>query len=455
MSALKQLLDLVDHDDPFRAAPKNLLEVQMAAAQERLDQRRQQIRVLDQRAKDRGVDKITKLEDLVDLVFSDATYKSYPESFLDQGRWDRMTQWFQTLSSDDLSKVDMSGVKDLDDWFMALRKHGIWVNSSSGTSGKNSFLSMNQKDMDVALRLMALAGLFTSANMRNAPPNNFTVFVMGPSSATYSGSIRAKMFADWLARPGDVHYISDVAQTAQDGLDMARLNRSIAAGTAKPSEISAFQEKAREKGRQIQADLNGFLDNLIEHHDKRPLALLGLSSLMYTVMQMAQARGITSLPLHPGSTTSLSGGRKGTNAPEDYMDQIGDFLGLTPAMKTNPYGMTELSGACAGLPNGSGWAVPPWIIPMVLTPNDETLLNPVGTSGVVTGRFAFMDLLVEGRWGGLVTGDQVTIDFTPGAEGLSVPVIRAVDRYKDLPGDDKETCAGTIDAYVRSALETA
>ncbi len=84
MSALQHLLDLVDHDDPFRAAPENLLEMQLAAAQERLDQRRRQIRVLDQRAKDRGIDTISRLEDIVDLVFSDATYKSYPERFLDR-----------------------------------------------------------------------------------------------------------------------------------------------------------------------------------------------------------------------------------------------------------------------------------------------------------------------------------------------------------------------------------
>jgi hypothetical protein len=28
-------------------------------------------------------------------------------------------------------------------------------------------------------------------------------------------------------------------------------------------------------------------------------------------------------------------------------------------------------------------------------------------------------------------------------------------RFKDLPGDDKETCAGAIDSYVRGALELA
>lgn len=454
MSALKQLLDLVHHDDPFRAAPSNLEALQLAAAQERLDQRRSQIRVLDQRARDRGIYTIRSRSDIVDLIFSDATYKSYPESFLENKRWDRLTQWFGTLGSVDLGRVDLTGTDTIDDWLAALQKQDIWVNSSSGTSGKSSFLAMSRSDMDVALQLMVQAETFSSPNARSAPRNSFTVFVMGPSSTTYSGSLRARMLADWHARDGQIHFISDVTQSMQEGLDLARLNRAMAAGTARPSEIAAYQDRSRTRGLQIEADLNRFLDKLIELHDREPICLLGLSSMLYNVMLIARARGMASLHLHPGSVTSISGGRKGTSAPEDYIEQIREFFGMTDAIYTNPYGMTELSGACPSLPGGkAGWALPPWIVPLVLTPTDETLLNPAGTTGCVTGMFAFLDLLVDGRWGGLVTGDQVTIDFTPGAEGLSVPVIRTVERYKDLPGDDKETCAGTIDAYFRSALE--
>jgi hypothetical protein len=36
-----------------------------------------------------------------------------------------------------------------------------------------------------------------------------------------------------------------------------------------------------------------------------------------------------------------------------------------------------------------------------------------------------------------------------------VPVVRKLERFKDLPGDDKATCAGTIDDYVRGALDAA
>jgi hypothetical protein len=454
MSALQQLLNLAGVDDPFAAAPANLVELQIAAAQERLEQRRKQIRVLDQRATDRGVDRIERLEDIVSLLFSDATYKSYPESFLDQRRWDRLTMWFQTLSSDTINGIDFKSVDRIDDWLAALSRNGCYVNSSSGTSGKNSFLAMNQADMDIACQLMVQAARWTSANLRTPPPEGFAVFVLGPSSGAYSGSLRSKLFAEAIARPGDIHYISDVPQTAQDGLELAKLNRAIAAGTARPSDIQAFQEKSRARAQQVQADLSVFLDTLIARRGE-PVALLGLSTMLYQIMEMAKARGHAELHLHPASFVSVSGGKKGVDVPADFNQQLIDYFGMDPNIYTNPYGMTEMSGCCAMLPGEHAWALPPWIVPLVLEATDETLLNPAGTTGTVTGRFAFIDLLVEGRWGGLVTGDQVTIDFSPREAGINVPVIRRVDRYKDLPGDDKATCAGTIDSYVRGALEPA
>jgi hypothetical protein len=91
----------------------------------------------------------------------------------------------------------------------------------------------------------------------------------------------------------------------------------------------------------------------------------------------------------------------------------------------------------------------------VLEATSETLLTTERGTGEVTGRFAFVDLLVEGRWGALVTGDQVTVDYSGATPGVRVAIIRKVDRYKDLPGDDKATCAGTIDSYVRGVLEAA
>jgi hypothetical protein len=73
--------------------------------------------------------------------------------------------------------------------------------------------------------------------------------------------------------------------------------------------------------------------------------------------------------------------------------------------------------------------------------------------GTVTGRFAFIDLNWEGRWGGLITGDKVTMDFSGDCPcGRPGPTILPdIVRYKDI-GDDKIGCAGTVDAYISGAV---
>jgi hypothetical protein len=71
--------------------------------------------------------------------------------------------------------------------------------------------------------------------------------------------------------------------------------------------------------------------------------------------------------------------------------------------------------------------------------------------GTADGRFAFLDLAVDGRWGGVVTGDRVTADFS--TPNISI-ALDSITRYSTAEGgDDRLTCAGTIDTYVRGIME--
>src|SRR5262245_18465953 len=148
MSALDQLLSLIDDVNCFNHAPDNLRELQLAAAQERLDQRRQQVAVLDKRAREGGVDRLKSFDDLVPLLFSHTNYKSYPDNFVTNGRWDMMNLWLQTLSTKKISGVNTQGIKDVDDWLERLREAGHYVFASSGTSGKASFLNQTEVDRE-------------------------------------------------------------------------------------------------------------------------------------------------------------------------------------------------------------------------------------------------------------------------------------------------------------------
>jgi hypothetical protein len=88
------------------------------------------------------------------------------------------------------------------------------------------------------------------------------------------------------------------------------------------------------------------------------------------------------------------------------------------------------------------------VVPLILDKSGDSLLPPLRDE--YEGRAAFFDLSIDGRWGGVISGDRISIDFRPCACGNKGPSIRdTIARYADLEGDDKIGCAGTVDAYVR------
>jgi hypothetical protein len=91
--------------------------------------------------------------------------------------------------------------------------------------------------------------------------------------------------------------------------------------------------------------------------------------------------------------------------------------------------------------------IPPYYIPFLLDPKSGALLP---RSGSVTGQFAFLDLLCQTHWGGIVTGDRVTIEWDRqcGCGRKGAHIHSDIVRYSDLAeegGDDKISCAATID----------
>jgi hypothetical protein len=110
--------------------------------------------------------------------------------------------------------------------------------------------------------------------------------------------------------------------------------------------------------------------------------------------------------------------------------------------------MQELNSGMPKCRAGDRYHVPPWIVPMILNKEGDALAHQ--EHGEVEGRAAFFDLSLDGRWGGVITGDKISLDLRPCSCGNKGPSIRNnIARYADLDGDDKIGCAGTVDAYVR------
>src|SRR5262249_6292076 len=143
----------------------------------------------------------------------------------------------------------------------------------------------------------------------------------------------------------------------------------------------------------------------------------------------------------------IGGGLKGASLPANYREYVLDTFHLSSERVFQMYGMQEINTAMPRCRAG-GYHVAPWLVCLVLDREGEALVPHAG--GEVEGRAAFLDLSLDGRWGGVISGDRVAVDYGKCACGQRSPSIRDdITRYSDLAGGDKISCSGTIDAYVR------
>src|SRR3546814_9275507 len=92
-------------------------------------------------AREQGIEEIRTLEDLAPLLYPHTVYKSYPISYLERARFDKLTKWLGGLTTVDISNVDASGIESIDDWLDLLdAETPLTVAHTSGTTGKLSFV---------------------------------------------------------------------------------------------------------------------------------------------------------------------------------------------------------------------------------------------------------------------------------------------------------------------------
>jgi hypothetical protein len=161
---------------------------------------------------------------------------------------------------------------------------------------------------------------------------------------------------------------------------------------------------------------------------------------MYELAVEGLKRGVKNV-FAKDSAILTGGGLKGFVLPDGYMDVIQEFLGVDRIQEG--YGMSEISAfhwAC----DEKHYHVQPWVIPFLLDPDTS---EPLPREGVRTGRAAFYDFLNNSHWGGIISGDEITIDWnTPCRCGLaSVHIAHEIMRYSEKQGveDDRISCSAT------------
>jgi hypothetical protein len=442
-AAIEQLRDLRHREDVFDISEAELRPLHIAAANEALEEKRPLISVLDKRAKDTQIDAIRSLDDMVPLLFSHTNYKSYPASFLAQGRWKQLLQWLSMISTPTYGDVDIEGISDVDDFLDRLWEKRYYVTTSSGTGGKLSLVPKSRSDMDFAKEYN-----WHHRHLINKvlPENQFHFFHFGATKGTYTATYTATFNIEGYARPDSTYILIEEPLKNSAIMRMAEMRRRIAESEATPDEIAAFEAQGAEQARRLNDRFDWMVDRLLEvRHEK--IWLSAMLAQQWDLMARMKAKGLKTAGFAPGSVLMGGGGRKHLQLPDDFQDQLGAFFGTNGPVG---YGMSEMSWlypACSA----ARYHVHPFASALILDQPGEAL-QP--REGIVEGRFAFMDPTTEYRWGGMISGDKIKVDFGPcpcGRKGMTV--LNPVQRYSDLNhGEDQIQCAGTIDAYIRGGF---
>jgi hypothetical protein len=226
------------------------------------------------------------------------------------------------------------------------------------------------------------------------------------------------------------------------------MRRKIADGTARPGEIAEFERVARERQTAMDAAVGLTAEHLIANREK-PLMIGGMWAGLYAIASAVRERGHGG-DFNPDNCLYTAGGLKGATLPPDYKDIVHATFNIPAGRQFQMYSMQEINSGMPKCRDDGRYHVPPWLVPVVLDAGGETSI-PHGYSGEVTGRAGFIDISLDGRWGGVITGDQITLSYDrcPSCGNAGPSIEDNVTRIKDLVGDDKITCAGTVDAYVR------
>jgi hypothetical protein len=442
-STADQLVGLCNTENPFELGHDEVVDRQLEAINERFQDRVGKIKLLQNRAEEGGISEVRRMEDIVPLLFAHTAYKSYPESWLMESKWDRLGKWLDTVSTNRVPKLDTSAVNGLDDWLHLLEEHEHYVSCSSGTTGKCAMMNATMADLEFCgtalLQVINWCGL--------NPSQDRMIISCGQTAHTPRNTATGAPMYAALADPSAPPFRPDAPPITIGSItEMVVLRKRIADGTARPEDIAYFEEQAAKREKQVGSVAEQAAEAIIANRHRK-LHITGLFGPMYQVAAMLRDRGYSGKDFQENSTF-ISGGLKRVQVPDNYQEVIFDTFNITPERIAHAYGMQECNTTAPRCTHGR-YHMAPWIMLLLLDESGENLI-PIPKTGQAEGRAAFFDLSMEGRWGGVISGDKIKATYEPCGCGNRSPSIDPdIQRYADLASGDKIACSGTIDAYVR------
>ena len=438
------------HNTRIHTLPREEVEaVQLAAMNLRLGERRGQIKVLEKLADGQGITSLASLDAMAPLLLPHDIYKSYPVSLLAKQRFDQITTWLSRLTRYDPGAVDVSGCDSIDSWLTRLREATpLDVATSSGSSGTCSFFPKSKRDYMTSVMGMRvqLAQTFgedpKSGDLTDKIHAIIPLYRDGHAStgafAKYFGKVFAHDDPDYWHTCFDFKISSDLMWLA------ARLRAAAAKGDASKVDVPPSLLARRVEWEAAQQDMPAqqlaFVNRMIHRARRRQrVFVMGTSNLLYAAARRGLDEGLSGV-FARDSVFMGGGGAKGVPLPDDLEEVVCRFFN-TPRM-ISAYGMTEMNSFSV-LCDHDRYHVLPWVTVFLL---DLDSGQPLVRQGTQAGRAAFFDMTQDSTWGGIVTGDMVTVDWDrPCPCGrTSVALEKAINRVSELQGgDDKISCAAT------------
>lgn len=428
-----------------------LAELQLEGLKYRFNQLKNNIPMLKKLADGQGIEDIKQLDDVVPLLFEHTVYKSYPPILLEKNRFKDINAFIQKLTTLDLSGVDVSGCNSIDEWLDVMdRKTELRISMSSGTSGTVSFQPLTTKDLRI-WNQNTLAKCFDGKE----PEKHLNAEVVFPYFR-YGPSIGMRLndgVSEYIVGSEDRFHAAFPERLSADVLYFAgRLRAAQTKGSANELTINPSL-KARLKDfaelqNNMQDHIEEFFDRIVSEYRGKRIYLASTWNLLHSLAERGLAKGIEGV-FAPDSVVFGGGGAKGMTPPPNWQQDVARFIGIDKI--TEGYGMSEIMGSHYKCSEGH-WHFAPSVIPFVLDPDTS---EPLQRKGVATGRAAYFDLSAETRWGGFITGDEITVNWDkPCPCGRQSFYIEGdIQRYSEKQGgDDKISCAATENAH-KEALD--
>lgn len=429
------------------AVPREERErLQLEAVRINFARMRNRVPALKKLADRQGVEHIDKLEDVLAVCFDHRVLKNYPIQIIENRDFGKLTSWLDKLTVHDLTRIDLTGLKTIEEWLGRLEAFGMLVTYSSGTTGKLSFVPRSYDEYgpwkfhffnvnracsgvdhyttklptffpgyrggyQTMLKMMSLFNV----EMAGGPEHYYTLY-------------DTHIPADLMALSGRLQSAEDRGEVERLGLDPALLEQ---------------RKLMLEQGRRREQDMEAWFGKLIRQFSGQRVKIGGTFADMYRVAKTGLDRGLR-CEFAPGSVMIGGGGMKGyKDAPDDWEDQVKTFFGVDKL--GNQYGFSECIGN-APLCDAGFFHFLPYAVPLLMDQDGAALPR----EGVQRGRLVLVDPIPLSYWGGFVSGDEVTIhwedDCACGWKGPRAE--KTIRRFAEKEGgDDKITCAGSQQAY--------